>query len=364
MMSHRSGETEDTTIADLAVACTARSRPAPRPAPSVSPSTTSCSASRRSSARRPSTPVPPPSRASRRRLGADLTDGHRHRGGGAPRRAQTRGRGTPRRAQVPRPAARPGAKATAGRPGAKTAASRAAAKAGPLRQAAAARAARDGRGSARCGGSWCWRRSSCCSPSPSSRRSARTCTSRVRSRPCASAWPRSQLTVEELQKEQARWSDNAYVEQQARERLKFVKIGDRSYTVIDGDPPSGSGTRGGGRAEVDAGPPLVRPAPRSRPKWPTRSPRPQSGRRYKRLRSGSTMSTTRPRAAARLTSTRSGPSSGGFRAGWRRWPIASRAVTRTCSRPSPGSLTAPVSHDVLRDLPQAHGRDQHWRPPG
>lgn len=44
------------------------------------------------------------------------------------------------------------------------------------------------------------------------------------------------LTVEELQKEQARWKDNAYVEQQARERLKFVKVGDRSYTVIDGDP--------------------------------------------------------------------------------------------------------------------------------
>lgn len=45
-----------------------------------------------------------------------------------------------------------------------------------------------------------------------------------------------QRQVEELQKEQARWNDNAYVEQQARERLKFVMVGDRSYTVIDGDP--------------------------------------------------------------------------------------------------------------------------------
>lgn len=45
-----------------------------------------------------------------------------------------------------------------------------------------------------------------------------------------------QVKVEQLQKEQARWNDNAYVEQQARERLKFVKVGDRSYTVIDGDP--------------------------------------------------------------------------------------------------------------------------------
>jgi len=44
------------------------------------------------------------------------------------------------------------------------------------------------------------------------------------------------VTVEQLQKEQARWNDKAYVEQQARERLKFVKVGDRSYTVIDGDP--------------------------------------------------------------------------------------------------------------------------------
>ena len=40
----------------------------------------------------------------------------------------------------------------------------------------------------------------------------------------------------ELQKEQARWNDDAYVVQQARERLKFVKVGDRSYTVIDGEP--------------------------------------------------------------------------------------------------------------------------------
>ena len=39
-----------------------------------------------------------------------------------------------------------------------------------------------------------------------------------------------------LQKEQARWNDNAYVMQQARERLKFVKVGEKSYTVIDGKP--------------------------------------------------------------------------------------------------------------------------------
>lgn len=42
--------------------------------------------------------------------------------------------------------------------------------------------------------------------------------------------------VTELQKEQARWNDDAYVMQQARERLKFVKVGEKSYTVIDGKP--------------------------------------------------------------------------------------------------------------------------------
>lgn len=42
-----------------------------------------------------------------------------------------------------------------------------------------------------------------------------------------------QADVEALQAEQARWQDPAYVEQQARERLKFVKVGDRSYTVLD-----------------------------------------------------------------------------------------------------------------------------------
>jgi cell division protein FtsB len=42
--------------------------------------------------------------------------------------------------------------------------------------------------------------------------------------------------VAELQKEQGRWNDDDYVMQQARERLKFVKVGEKSYTVIDGKP--------------------------------------------------------------------------------------------------------------------------------
>ena len=52
---------------------------------------------------------------------------------------------------------------------------------------------------------------------------------------------RSQLTqkrqtVAALLQEQKQWTDPAYVEQQARERLKFVRVGDTSYTVIDAEP--------------------------------------------------------------------------------------------------------------------------------
>ena len=59
MMSHRSGETEDTTIADLAVATELRPDQDRRAGPLASgwPSTTSCCGSRRSSTTRPATPV-------------------------------------------------------------------------------------------------------------------------------------------------------------------------------------------------------------------------------------------------------------------------------------------------------------------
>jgi len=42
-----------------------------------------------------------------------------------------------------------------------------------------------------------------------------------------------EVTVDKLKSEQARWADPAYVEQQARTRLKFVKVGEKSYTVLD-----------------------------------------------------------------------------------------------------------------------------------
>lgn len=53
---------------------------------------------------------------------------------------------------------------------------------------------------------------------------------------------RQKVTVEELQREQARWEDPAYVEQQARTRLKFVKVGEKSYTVIDPEVRDTSGS--------------------------------------------------------------------------------------------------------------------------
>lgn len=42
-----------------------------------------------------------------------------------------------------------------------------------------------------------------------------------------------QQQVSDLQAEQARWKDPAYIEQQARQRLKFVKVGEKAYTVLD-----------------------------------------------------------------------------------------------------------------------------------
>jgi cell division protein FtsB len=60
------------------------------------------------------------------------------------------------------------------------------------------------------------------------------------------------VQVAELQKEQARWNDDAYVMQQARERLKFVKVGEKSYSVIDGAPEA-KVTPGMAKAPASAG---------------------------------------------------------------------------------------------------------------
>jgi cell division protein FtsB len=47
------------------------------------------------------------------------------------------------------------------------------------------------------------------------------------------ALARQRQSVAALQQEQRQWSDPAYLEQQARERLKFVRVGETSYTVIE-----------------------------------------------------------------------------------------------------------------------------------
>ncbi|WP_050346629.1 FtsB family cell division protein [Arsenicicoccus sp. oral taxon 190] len=49
-----------------------------------------------------------------------------------------------------------------------------------------------------------------------------------------------QRQVQDLSAERARWDDQAYVEQQIRARLHFVKPGETSYTVLD--PDSGRST--------------------------------------------------------------------------------------------------------------------------
>lgn len=57
-------------------------------------------------------------------------------------------------------------------------------------------------------------------------------------------------TVSALQQEQQQWTDPAFVEQQARERLKFVRVGETSYTVIAPEPAPVNG----------AGPKMAAPA--------------------------------------------------------------------------------------------------------
>lgn len=67
-----------------------------------------------------------------------------------------------------------------------------------------------------------------------------------------------QEKVATLQQEQQRWGDPAYVEQQARERLKFVRVGEKSFTVIDGETSS----------KVISGANIASPGPASAAKSP------------------------------------------------------------------------------------------------
>ncbi|NHA67570.1 FtsB family cell division protein [Phycicoccus flavus] len=63
--------------------------------------------------------------------------------------------------------------------------------------------------------------------------------------------------VEALRAERERWEDPAYVEQQARERLKFVRPGERSYTVLDPEPETADTPAVAGPGADEAAP--VRP---------------------------------------------------------------------------------------------------------
>jgi len=42
--------------------------------------------------------------------------------------------------------------------------------------------------------------------------------------------------VAALEQQQARWNDPAYVREQARERLHFVKPGETAYVIVDPTP--------------------------------------------------------------------------------------------------------------------------------
>jgi cell division protein FtsB len=59
---------------------------------------------------------------------------------------------------------------------------------------------------------------------------------------------RQRATVEELTKEAALWKDPRYIEEQARERLRFVRVGDRAYSVTGLE---------GQRSEQQSGEPVV-----------------------------------------------------------------------------------------------------------
>ena len=328
-MSHRSGETEDTTIADLAVATELRpdqDRRA-RPAPSGSPSTTSCCASRRSSTtprvyagagafprfaswrqpggqaerltsharwserERPATAYLAATRPSAGGAG----DAYPHRADGRGS-APSAGRGGRRRHRPARPSARAGDR-----------------RASPL---PAERAARWSRPSS-CRSWSCWR-SSCADR-------AVPLGSAARSRRCRTRWSSSEQSVADLQREQARWADPAYVEQQARERL---------HSSSGATGPTASSTRRPRRPKPPDRPSCASsPRPTRNAPWYGQAVAVDAARRRSPPRAWPPVPTSehqrrRPRggiAAARAGAARRA----------RRSRTAAPAASRTWSRPSP-----------------------------
>ncbi len=155
-----------------------------------------------------------------------------------------------------------------------------------------------------------------------------------RRRSSSSRWPTSPV-------EAALWKDPAYIELQARERLKFVRVGDRAYTVIDAGTQrrQRGGSRAPGRRRPARQPvgalvrqgvavdPDRRPAHRRHARRHAMSARP--------CRSGlaAAVDPTRPRG-------RAPPARPSRRAVSPRWPTAVPAASPTCCAPSLGCPTA------------------------
>ncbi len=213
MLSHRSGETEDTTIADLVVAVElrVRSRPARPLAASASRNTISFCASRRSWATRRCSPVARRSRASRAERSCDSR-----------RRASTTdGGGAVARRRLPLPSRHAARREPATRPRRRAVGVDVRGWLGGIRLS---RLHGDHAG-----------RSSCSRPSCSCRRSAPTSTSASRSRrSSAPVAGRAETRSPRSRRERERWKDPAYITTQARERLYYVKPGEVVY-LVDND---------------------------------------------------------------------------------------------------------------------------------
>src|SRR4051812_43532753 len=60
--------------------------------------------------------------------------------------------------------------------------------------------------------------------------------------------------VAALEQQQARWNDPAYVREQARERLHFVKPGETAYVIVDPTPQPKAPTVSAPKVQTKAGP--------------------------------------------------------------------------------------------------------------
>lgn len=177
-----------------------------------------------------------------------------------------------------------------------------------------------------------------------------------------------QRRVAQLHADMLRWQDPAYVEQQARERLKFVRVGERSYTVIDAQPP-----RTVTEVSVDMA------APTSQLPWYACRVGKRSGRRCRgrRSRPGSVSLDDLDAAAVQRRNRSTGAR--GRRRGapvplWRpgrgpdpapvagRDPVPDHPFYATCPRLT-GALSTLESSGLMREMTQRLADDPDWRAP-